>query len=339
MNARRLSFEELRDSVLVASGRLDRTLGGKPSDLFNQAFRRRTLYGLIDRQFFPSTLRVFDFANPDLHIPQRNETTAPQQALFFLNHPLLVQQAQALAQRTGQSESAEQRVGQLFQLVYQRLPTRDQAQAALALVREAEQEPAPVVPPTVAEWKYGFGEFDEQANQLRNFTPLPYFNGKAWQGGPNWPDAKLGWLQLTAEGGHAGNDHQHAAVRRWVAPANMTIRIDSRLRHETKQGDGVRAFLVHSREGLLESADVHNAQARLYVPMLQVSAGDALDFAVDIGGGLNNDQFLWQVEITAGPAKNWISQRDFAGPPMTRLGPWEQLAQVLLSSNEFVFID
>ena len=105
MNARRLSFEELRDAALAASGRLDLTTGGRPSDLFNAAFRRRTLYGLIDRQFLPSTLRVFDFANPDLHIPQRSETTGPQQALFFLNHPLLVQQAQALAERTAKETS------------------------------------------------------------------------------------------------------------------------------------------------------------------------------------------------------------------------------------------
>jgi len=33
-----------------------------------------------------------------------------------------------------------------------------------------------------------------------------YYTGEAWQGGPDWPDAKLGWVQLTAEGGHTGND-------------------------------------------------------------------------------------------------------------------------------------
>ena len=26
--------------------------------------------------------------------------------------------------------------------------------------------------------------------------------GDAWQGGTAWPDPKLGWLQLTATGGH-----------------------------------------------------------------------------------------------------------------------------------------
>ena len=38
--------------------------------------------------------------------------------------------------------------------------------------------------------------------------------------------------------------------------------------------------------------------------------------------------------------KDWNAARDFA-PPSTarRLYPWEKLAQVLLSSNEFLFVD
>jgi hypothetical protein len=51
MNARRLSFEELRDSLLAASGKLDSSVGGKAGDLFSPGFQRRTLYGTIDRQF------------------------------------------------------------------------------------------------------------------------------------------------------------------------------------------------------------------------------------------------------------------------------------------------
>lgn len=344
MNPHRLSFEELRDAALAAAGRLDLMTGGRPSDLFNASFRRRTLYGLVDRQFLPSTLRVFDFANPDLHIPQRSETTAPQQALFFLNHSLLVQQAQALAQRTESAATTQQRIGMMYQLAYQREPTADQTAAALALIESSQEDPAASVPATVAAWSYGYGEYDETAKQLRGFTPLPHFTGKAWQGGANWPDAKLGWVQLTAEGGHAGNDRQHAAVRRWTAPAEMNIRIESVLTHATKAGDGIRGFLVHSREGLLASAAAHDSQVRMDMQQLAVRAGDTLDFVVDIGEGLNNDQFTWQIELTqfnADPRATtvWNAKRDFHGPPVTRLSPWEQLAQVLLSANEFLFVD
>ena len=98
MNVHRLSFEEMRDSMLLVSGQLDQRSGGKPSDLFTKPFPvRRTLYGLVDRQYLPGTLRMFDFANPDLPIPKRSETTVPQQSLFLMNHPLALERARELA--------------------------------------------------------------------------------------------------------------------------------------------------------------------------------------------------------------------------------------------------
>jgi hypothetical protein len=341
---RRLSFEELRDSLLKVSGALDLKVGGKPANLFDATFRRRTLYGLIDRQFLPGTLRVFDFANPDLHIAERSETTSPQQALFFLNHPLSLEQAKVLAELADASDPAE-RVRQMMRLAYQREATPDEIAAALALVEASGQEPWPSPPPTVADWKYGYGKVDEGEQKLVNFQPLPHFTGKAWQGDAKWPDAKLGWVQLTADGGHAGNDVDHAAVRRWTAPADMTIAIESQLVHATQAGDGVRGFLVYSRQGLLKKVEAHDSKAEIEVASLEVRAGDTLDFAVDIGKGLNNDQFTWQIDIkplppsASKPAASWNAARDFSGPAVHRLGPWEQLAQVLLSANEFVFVD
>src|SRR4029079_17131425 len=117
MNERRLSFEEIRDSFLSAAGQLNRSVGGRAGDMLSPQFTRRSLYGSIDRQFLPSTLRVFDFANPDLHIPLRSDTTVPQQALFFLNHPLVIGYAQALAKRTAECGSDEERVQQMYRLV------------------------------------------------------------------------------------------------------------------------------------------------------------------------------------------------------------------------------
>ena len=98
MNSRRLTFEQFRDSMLAATGELKLQTGGKPTDLFKDTSNvRRTLYGLVDRQFLPAILRVFDFANPDLHVPKRSQTTVPQQALFFMNHPLVLERARRLA--------------------------------------------------------------------------------------------------------------------------------------------------------------------------------------------------------------------------------------------------
>lgn len=340
MNQRRLTFEELRDRLFAATGELTRDLGGKPADLFSNGFKRRSLYGNIDRQFLPSTLRIFDFANPDLHIPQRSDTTVPQQALFFLNDDMILRRAKALAVRTAKSTSPEERVQQIFQAIYQRNASPPQLAAALALVNAKDTEPEVVVSATAVDWQYGYGEFDEAAQRTKGFQKLPHFTGTAWQGGSNWPDAKLGWVQLTADGGHAGNDQQHAAIRRWTAPRDMTVKIESTLKHEIGAGDGVRGRLISSGTGLLHEAKTHNSAAEFKVEKLELKAGDTLDFAVDIGGTLNNDQFVWEVRITsAEPANAWQSRTDFVGPRSTALDPWEQLAQVLFATNEFMFVD
>jgi mono/diheme cytochrome c family protein len=338
---RRLAFEELRDSLVVSSGKLDPAVGGRAGDLFSPAFTRRSLYGTIDRQFLPSTLRIFDFANPDLHIPLRSETTVPQQALFFLNHPLAIGYAQQLAARTASETSGETRVQALYRFAYQRPASPAEVQVALEFIRAAEPDAAGEVPPAVTAWQYGFGAFDEKSQRVTSFERLPHFTGSAWQGGANWPDAKLGWVQLTASGGHPGNDLAHAAIRRWTAPQDMTVRIASTLVHEPAEGDGVRGFLVSSRTGLVKEAKVHHGQAELGAESLELKAGDTLDFVTDIGNKLAYNQFLWKAKLTAaGPSgPTFDSERDFAGQPTAQLSPWEQLAQVLLSANEFVFVD
>ncbi len=95
----RLDFEQLRDALLFAAGTLDvAVVGGKSIDLFSAPFtKRRALYGFVDRQNLPGTFRAFDFASPEQHTPQRFQTTVPQQALFLMNSPFVVEQAKALA--------------------------------------------------------------------------------------------------------------------------------------------------------------------------------------------------------------------------------------------------
>jgi hypothetical protein len=353
-NRQRLDFEELRDSLLMASGELDLQAGGKPVDMF--ASKRRSLYGLVDRQYLPGVFRVFDFANPDLHIPQRHETTVSQQALFFLNHPFVAARAKALVARKDFTalSSPEEKVRVLHRALYQREPTPAQTAAAVRFVTDAEaNQPQAPKPPPENQWRYGWGEFDEPGRKLKNFAALPHFTGRSWQGGLNWPDAKLGWAQLTADGGHAGNDLQHAVVRRWIAPRDCVVSIAGRIAHETSAGDGVRAFISHSRLGQLRTVTVHNSAEDLRVASTAVKAGDTLDFIVDYRANLNSDEFKWSPIITelntaaAAPGatvlvKEWDAKKDFRGvevPALPALKPWEQLVQVLLSANEFLFVD
>ncbi len=340
----RLDFEQMRDAMLATSGELDRTVGGKPAELLTPANKRRTLYGLVDRQFLPGTFRVFDFANPDIHIAQRHATTVPQQALFFLNNVFVADRARAIAARaeSPNSNTVVDRVDRMARAVFQRPARTPEIGSALRFIAAAEAEAASPEPsPAKTEWTYGWGEYDDSMKRVRSFTPLPHFTGSAWQGAAEFPNSILGWAQLTAEGGHPGNDRQHACIRRWTAPQDGTISMSGDLVHEPEVGDGIRAFVVSSRQGELKSAILHHARETMTATNVEVKQGDTIDFIVDIRDGLNSDQFLWSPVISCADVK-WDAKKDFGGPlPQTAqpLKPWEQYAQVLLFSNEFLFVD
>lgn len=348
MSTHRLSFEEARDAWLLAAGRLDLRVGGRPAPLFAADNTRRTLYTQVDRENLPAVMRTFDFANPDLSIPQRTETTVPQQALFGMNHPFIVQQARAMLHRADmKSADAATRIRRLYSALFQREPDAGELDFALRFVQV--DEPVVIAGADHAQsWQYGYGEWDESAGKVRDYKPLPHFTGSAWQGDEAWPNQKLGWAQITATGGHPGNDRKHAVVRRWIAPADGTYAVKSTLLHEPSSGDGIRSFISHSQQGRLHAGKLHQGSAELNFDTLAFRAGDSLDFIVDIGDVLNSDQFLWSAQIhqaaTVGaaadtPAQAWDAAKDFSAQPNSQLNVWEQLVQVLMLANEFMFVD
>jgi len=148
----RLEFEPLRDSLLMVSGKLDTTIGGKAVDLFTQPFtKRRTVYGIIERQNLPGTFRAFDLASPDQHTPQRFQTTVPQQALFLMNNPFVAEQATATIARPEVSSEKDptQKVCKLYRAILSRNPTEEESEAALAFITAT---PA-TKPPQLGAWE------------------------------------------------------------------------------------------------------------------------------------------------------------------------------------------
>jgi len=151
MSPRRLSFEELRDAWLSSTTELDLTTGGKALELFASSNTRRTLYTYIDRERLPDVLRVFDFANPDLSIPQRSDTVTPQQALFSLNHSFVTTRARALLRLVEKSGNApSHKVARVYSALFQRHPNPAEGEAALEFVTSksattATSEPDPWV--------------------------------------------------------------------------------------------------------------------------------------------------------------------------------------------------
>lgn len=344
MNRRRLDFEGMRDSLLAVSGRLDRTVGGHAKDIVESPkANRRTIYGFIDRQNLPGMFRTFDFASPDATSPQRFNTTVPQQALFLLNSPFVVTQTRSLLNRpeVENAKTTDDKIRALYELAYQRQPGRDE----LALGRKFlgfktsadDQNELPL-------WQYGYGEIDTEKGALKSFTALPHFARNSWQGGDKLPDENLGWVTINSDGGHPGR--KFATVRRWIAPRDTQVKIEGTLKHPAKAGDGVRGWVISSRDGKLGTWETHEGEVKTDVAEVTVKRGDTIDFVVDCRTDENSDSFNWAPVIRAttqvtGSAYEWNSQAQFSGPQEKRepLNNWEKYAQALLVSNELFFVD
>jgi len=139
---RRLDLEAMRDSLLATSGRLDRSTGGRAVDIAGDpANRRRTIYGLVDRQDLPGLFRAFDFAVPDQTVAQRPQTVTPQQSLFSMNSAFMIEQAKGLATRLEPpGESTIDQITELYRFVFYRNPSDFEAQAAVRFLRQTEEE-------------------------------------------------------------------------------------------------------------------------------------------------------------------------------------------------------
>ncbi|OYP32394.1 hypothetical protein CGZ80_19580 [Rhodopirellula sp. MGV] len=118
---RRLSAEEIRDSILAATGKLNRDTYGpsiypelspevmagqsKPGDGWGNSSReeqnRRSVYIYVKRSLLTPMLSAFDFPDPDLTCEARFMTLQPAQALSLLNGDFAGQQARNLADSIG----------------------------------------------------------------------------------------------------------------------------------------------------------------------------------------------------------------------------------------------
>ncbi len=215
-----------------------------------------------------------------------------------MNSPFVVEQAKSLAMRPDfQAASTEQRrLHLLYEWAFQREPTREEIELADQFIHSQTNAPAPA---GLTNWLFGYGAFDDASNRVKEFHKLPYYDGHAFQGGATLPDAKLAWVTLNATGGHPGNDQQHAAIRRWVAPRDGTIAITGTLAHPNAQGDGVRGRIVSSQLGVLghwlvlTSNETETKIERVAVKLWAIR----IDFVTDCYGIDSFDSFSWSPNI------------------------------------------
>ena len=349
MNRRRLDFEALRDTILAIGGDLDLSVGGRPVRLDAEPYPlRRTVYGFVDRKNVPNMFQAFDFALPDLTTGKRENTIVPQQALFMMNSPLVVEQARNVVRRVDFKAQAkmEARIDLLYKLIYQRGPTDVEMQLAREYLSSDAATEWQTTPQ--AAWEYGFGEYDFTMKRLKQFVPMGNFANRTWMPGGKNLDVSLRGLGITPDGGNPGKPY--AVVRRWTSPRDGFISIEGTLSHPTKDGDGVQGHIVSSRTaGNWEAGLPTEADVPTKLPRVHVSRGETIDdFVTDCRENPRSDNFKWAPNLKMEPIEGlpaeaimeWRAQRDFSGETRARrLSPWEKFAQVLLETNELTFVN
>jgi len=149
---RRLTGEEIRDTMLAVAGKLDTRMGGQGYTLYHYLVDNVATYVPLDKHPPKSYRRavyhhraratqidlVTDFDGPDCAFaaPRRSTTISPLQALTLLNHSFTLDMAGFLSERlerdAGEAPAAQ--VRRAFQLAFEREPAPEEIATAAALV-------------------------------------------------------------------------------------------------------------------------------------------------------------------------------------------------------------
>ncbi|GAA4462949.1 PSD1 and planctomycete cytochrome C domain-containing protein [Novipirellula rosea] len=132
MNRERLlrSRPELQQ-MIFRQALANRRSGGERLDMNDATFR--SAYLPIVRGEEPRVLEVFDFAEPSMIVGQRETSSTPNQSLFMMNNPFVMQQSDALAERVlSSSQNPEEQIRYLFRSLYSREPDDSEISTILA---------------------------------------------------------------------------------------------------------------------------------------------------------------------------------------------------------------
>jgi hypothetical protein len=158
---RRLSADELRDSLLAASGQLNLKMYGKPvvpplekEEQFGMIgspdkqwivssdpteFTRRSVYLYQKRTFRIPMMEVFDAPEPMLTCPRRESSTTAPQSLTLLNGAFAMQQAKYLASLAGKEADDAKAIASIFARVLLREPDAAEKSRVEAFLAKQKQ--------------------------------------------------------------------------------------------------------------------------------------------------------------------------------------------------------
>ncbi len=157
---RRLTAEEIRDSILSANGTINLAVGGPsvyppipeevlatsstPDKVWGKASdeeaTRRSVYIHVKRSLRHPLLDTLDLADTDATCPVRFVTTQPTQALTLLNSDFMQEQAAHLSARVAAHGTLEARVAQAIESVLARPPKESEIERGLSLIADLQSQ-------------------------------------------------------------------------------------------------------------------------------------------------------------------------------------------------------
>jgi hypothetical protein len=144
MNRTRLDAEEVRDAVLLATGKLDRTMGGPSVKQFNMSpgihvtpvvdytnfdvdrpeNYRRSVYRFVFRTLPDPLMEALDCPDSSQLTPARTVSVTPLQALAMLNNKFMVRMSEHLAARVAkEATDTPAQIGAVYRFALGRDPT------------------------------------------------------------------------------------------------------------------------------------------------------------------------------------------------------------------------
>lgn len=164
MPRRRLAAEQIRDSLLAASGLLSRQMGGpsvfppQPDGVMQLAYGapkwtasegadrfRRSIYTFSKRTAPFAAFTTFDGPSGENCLARRERSTTPLQALSLLNDEMYLEYARGLAETVLRQQRGDTEPGQTASVMFRRLlarnPTKPELTAILAFYQQYRDHP------------------------------------------------------------------------------------------------------------------------------------------------------------------------------------------------------
>jgi cytochrome c553 len=161
MSPRRLEAEALRDAMLAISGQLNTKppvgsvvakvgegpttrprLGGEQigAAINDPRNSYRSVYLPIIREQLPEALTLFDFPDPNSVAGERAISAVPAQALYLMNNPFVIRNAEYAADRLLASSGTDaEKVKRGYETFYARPPSEKEQQAAMSFIANYEK--------------------------------------------------------------------------------------------------------------------------------------------------------------------------------------------------------